>query len=142
MRDGPVVDRADHREGVHDSGTSAAATRRPSRPGRLEAIGLNSPRSSAGAFGFMSKVSCWGTPPNWCRKITDLARTFRPDCASARKAAGRLSPRFPGRRPGASAGARATNDQSRRKPCGRRIVVVSRLRSGVNRSSLSLFNPL
>ena len=35
------------------------------RPGTLEAIGLNSPRSSAGAFGFMSNVSCWGTPPNW-----------------------------------------------------------------------------
>ena len=48
-------------------------------PGRLEAIGLNSPRSSAGASGFMSKVSCCGTPPNWCRKITDLARTFRPE---------------------------------------------------------------
>ena len=43
---------------------SAAGARRPAMPGTLVAIGLNSPRTSAGASGFRSNMSCVAAPPS------------------------------------------------------------------------------
>src|SRR5215471_19120706 len=67
-------------------------------PGSDVAMGLYLPRTSAGADGFMSKVSWWLGPPHWCRKMMDLTRAFG---ASARRAWARprpVRPRVPTRR--------------------------------------------
>ena len=67
-------------------------------PGTLVLIGLNGPRISAGAFGFMSQVSSWDGPPtrNSMMQLTSLAvstapSAFRPNTsceAERRKGAG------------------------------------------------------
>jgi hypothetical protein len=41
--------------------------------GTIEEIPLRGPRYASGALGFKSKVSIWLGPPNWCKKIIDLA---------------------------------------------------------------------
>ena len=43
------------------------------KPGSEVAMGLNSPRTSAGAWGFMSNISIWLGPPSRLNRITDLA---------------------------------------------------------------------
>ena len=76
-----VLHRVPQRRG---SGVTLSMTRRHARQpladvqrrARGVAMGLNSPRISSGAAGFMSKVSCWLGPPHWCRKMTDFARAF------------------------------------------------------------------
>ena len=57
-----VVRRADQRAEVQRLGRTAAGARRTARPAALVAIGLNSPRISAGASGFMSHMSRWLGP--------------------------------------------------------------------------------
>ena len=58
-------------------------------PGTLVEIGLNSPRYSDGALGFMSQVSIWLGPPRIHRMITDFCRDG--DWPLAAAAASRLS---------------------------------------------------
>ena len=58
-------------------------------PGTFVEIGLNSPRYSAGAFGFMSHVSIWLGPPRIHKMITDFSRDT--DCPFAAAAASRLN---------------------------------------------------
>src|SRR5207237_6576436 len=50
-----------------------------SRPGTLVLIGLNSPRYSAGASGFMSNMSVCGGPPPSQTQIRCLALAWRAD---------------------------------------------------------------
>ena len=52
---------------------AAAGARRPCTPGARVAIGLNSPRISAGASGFRSNVSRWLGAPVRKIRITDFA---------------------------------------------------------------------
>ncbi len=53
-------------------------------PGTLVAIGLNSPRNSAGAFGLRSYMSIWLGPPACQIRITDfreLVEFWRSACS-------------------------------------------------------------
>ena len=50
----------------------AAGVRRCDRPGTFGAMGLNSPRTSGGASGFMSKVSRWLAAPVRKTMMTDF----------------------------------------------------------------------
>jgi hypothetical protein len=59
------------------------------RPGTVVAIGLNSPRISSGASGFMSQRSWWAGPPSRKKRMTDLARA-RP-AVLARSSPGKVS---------------------------------------------------
>ena len=54
-------------------------------PGTLVAIGLNSPRTSAGASGLGSQVSCCGGPPRWKRTMQALALPRVAPAARARR---------------------------------------------------------
>src|SRR5215510_2770831 len=51
-------------------------------PGTLVEIGLNSPRTSIGAFGLRSKLSIWEGPPGMKMLMTDLWELPVPALAS------------------------------------------------------------
>ena len=65
------------------------------RPGILVAIGSNSPRTSRGASGFGSMVSCCGGPPSRWTLMTDLTDDRTPAAASARSRPASVSPPNP-----------------------------------------------
>src|SRR5262245_14902176 len=62
-------------------------------PGVFVAIGLNSPRISAGASGFMSYMSMWLGPPLRRTMMTDLARGAFSSARSRSRSASIIPPR-------------------------------------------------
>ena len=58
-------------------------------PGTAVAIGLNSPRISAGASGFMSSESRWLRPPVRFTRMTDWARVWRAESVTRKRQANR-----------------------------------------------------
>ena len=63
-----------------------------SMPGTLVAIGLNSPRISAGASGLRSNMSWCGGPPGRKTMMTALCELRIPACASAARSCGKRQP--------------------------------------------------
>src|SRR6266851_5870579 len=65
-------------------------------PGAFDEIGWCGPRICSGASGFMSNMSRWLGPPNWKRKMTDLARALGPFLfSSAHNRRGSVNPSKP-----------------------------------------------
>src|SRR6476646_8376536 len=61
-------------------------------PGTFVLMGLNSPRTSAGAFGLRSYISMWLGPPASHTRITDLRFAALPLAARAFSKLGRVRP--------------------------------------------------